>query len=143
MPQPLWRHACAGTTTVLIETPECLLCDGAGEFDRWYLTGAEHRSRYEYIFGLQSIGEHRPLADTLLRAMRRPCAKCDGYAVLTSEDGETWWQCPWCEGTGGFWAFPAVDVDAVRRAILQRFPAAEANDGARFALATYGAFDAE
>lgn len=89
MPQRLWHHICEDGTGILIEGPECCICLGAGEFDGWHLTPAEVAACYEYVFGIQSAGPHRRLADTVFRGMRRTCTRCGGEAVLIPEAGVT------------------------------------------------------
>jgi hypothetical protein len=112
MPQPFWRHVCEGGE-VLLSTPECHTCGAEGVFDGWRLAMWEAMAVYRYVYRLNPMGAHRPLADRLFAGMRDPCVRCGGRAVLTLGDGSAWSTCATCEGTGGVWNRPFEEVDAV------------------------------
>lgn len=78
---------------------------------------------YHYVYGLNPMGPHRPLADRLFRGMRDRCVRCGGRAVLTLDE-KAWRACLTCEGTGGVWNRPSDEVDAVWRQIVARWPGA-------------------
>src|SRR5437762_994124 len=121
MPQPFWRHVCAGRE-VLCTSPECRMCGRRAVFDGWRLKWWETLAVYHYVYGLNPMGPHRELADQLFAGMRDSCVRCAGCAVLTLGDGSAWRACPDCEGTGGLWNRPFEEVDAVWRQVVARWP---------------------
>ena len=92
-------------------------------FDGWRLSMWEAARVYHYVYGLNPLGPHRPLANSLFAGMRDRCVRCGGRRILTL-DGETWRDCPACEGTGGVWNGSFEEVDAVRRRVVARWPEA-------------------
>ena len=122
MPYRLWRHVCEGGG-VLHTSPQCGTCGGRGVFDGWRLGMWEAMRIYLYVYGLNPMGPHRPLADELLVPMRELCARCGGRAVLTIDE-DTWSACPTCEGTGGIWSRPFADVNAAWRLVVAQWPQA-------------------
>jgi hypothetical protein len=129
MPRPFWKHPCCGRDTTLTDRLACLTCGAPGTFAGWGLTMHEAMGRYQYVHGLLPVGPHRPLADRLFRGTRRACGKCGGDGLLASDE-RACRACPSCEGTGAFWAIDADAIEAIRKRILDEFPAAAAPSGA-------------
>ncbi len=122
MPNRLWRHVC-GRGEVVEGSPRCGRCGAPGVFDGWRLSMWEAARVYHYVYDLNPMGPHRPLADRLFAPMRERCVRCGGRRILTVDE-ETWRDCPTCEGTGGVWSRPVDEVDAVRRRVVARWPEA-------------------
>ena len=120
MPYRLWRHVCQGSEA-LSGSPDCHVCGVHGVFAGWRLSMYEAMSVYRYVYELEPIGPHRPLADRLLTPLRTPCVRCHGHGILTL-DLNSWCACPTCEGTGGIWNRSIEEVEAVRRQVLASLP---------------------
>jgi hypothetical protein len=116
MPYRLWRHVCHGRE-IATGSPDCQICGTHGVFAGWRLSMWEAARVYRYVYELEPVGPHRPLADRLLAPLRTPCIRCHGEGVLAIDEG-TWCACATCEGTGGIWNRSPEDVDAARRQVL-------------------------
>lgn len=101
----------------------CRRCGADGTFEHWGLSMWEWAAVYRYVHELNPFGPHRKFADTLLRPMRELCRGCGGRAIVTLSEAEWRW-CLTCEGTGGVWIVAPEDVEAMRRQVLECWPAA-------------------
>ena len=122
MPNRLWRHVCGGRE-VVEGSPRCKMCGRRGAFDGWRLSMWEAARLYHYVYSLNPMGPHRPLADSLFAGMRDRCVRCGGRKIVTLDE-ERWRDCPTCEGTGGVWNRPLAEVDAVWRRVVAQWPGA-------------------
>lgn len=122
MPNQFWHHACK-SCDALEGGRACRRCGADGTFAYWGLSMWEWAAVYRYVYELNPLGPHRPLADKLLTPMRDRCARCGGRTILTV-DAHTWRICQDCEGTGGVWTRPEEEIDAARRQVLARWPGA-------------------
>ena len=104
-------------------SPRCVTCGGRGAFDGWHLSMWESATVYHYVYDLNPMGPHRPLADRLFAGMRDRCVRCGGRKILTLDE-ETWRDCPACEGEGSVWNCAPDEVDAVRRRVVGKWPRA-------------------
>ena len=120
VPNRMWRHVC-GERVVVEGAPRCEKCRAIGVFDGWHLSMWEAARVYHYVYGLNPMGPHRPLADSLFAPMRERCVRCGGRKILTLDE-ETWRDCPTCEGTGAVWNRPSAEVNAVRQRVVAEWP---------------------
>ena len=121
MPNQYWHHACE-RCDVREGGRACRRCGADGAFAYWSLSMFESAAVYRYVYELNPFGPHRKLASALLESIRIRCVRCAGRTILTVDEN-TWRTCPECEGTGGVWNRSIEDVEAMRRRVIESWPA--------------------
>lgn len=120
MPNQYWHHACE-RCDALEGGRTCRRCGADGTFSHWGLSMWESAAIYRYVYELNPIGPHRPLANALLGSIRHQCVGCRGRAIVSVSETEWRW-CGDCEGTGGVWTRETEEIEAVRCEVLARWP---------------------